>query len=131
MLSGRKILIVQATRYFSWTDDRAEDFFNTRKTRKKKALSSPVPKVLPSDHAAVRTYNRRRLLKWPILYVKGTESLTTSCVFSSSAEAITGLTGVNPGYFRGKHIEGLCSVSHIVGPKQILKSNVRNNKIKL
>ena len=115
MLSGRKILIVQATRYFSWTDDIERIFLTHDETRKKQALSSPVPKVLPSDHAAVRTYNRRRLLKLPILYVKGTESLTTSCVFISSAEAITGLTGVNPGYFRGKHIEGLCSVSHIVG----------------
>ena len=41
--------------------------------------------------------------------------------FSSSAEAITGLTGVNPGYFRGKHIEGLCSVSHIVGQLMVDK----------
>src|SRR6188508_2562009 len=86
------------------------------KHEKNKLSLLPSRKFLPSDHAAVRNYNRRRLLKWPILYVKGTESLTTSCVFISSAEAITGLTGVNPGYFRGKHIEGLCSVSHIVGP---------------
>jgi hypothetical protein len=36
-------------------------------------------------------------------------------VFLLAAEARTGLTGVSPCYFRGKRIEGLCSVSHIVG----------------
>jgi len=35
--------------------------------------------------------------------------------FYLQPSASTGLTGVSPCYFRGKRIEGLCSVSHIVG----------------
>jgi hypothetical protein len=45
MQSGRKILIVQATRYFSWTDDRQRIFLTREKHAKKKLSLLPSRKI--------------------------------------------------------------------------------------
>lgn len=116
MLGGRKILRVRAPRYFSWRV-RGREIFCCVATANCKYSSLFSPPQISLD-----AYRRKREIIFDAEYEiadcvrQGCGDTGYTLGFFSSAEAITGLTGVSPGYFRGKRIEGLCSVSHSVGP---------------
>ena len=115
MLGGRKILRVRAPRYFSREGIDESILFIALALIDKKPLSLPLPQTF------LDAYRRKRKVIFDAEYEmadcvrQGCGDTGYTLCFFSSAEAITGLTGVSPGYFRGKRIEGLCSVSHIVG----------------
>lgn len=123
---------VRAPRYFSWRV-RGREIFCCVATANCKYSSLFSPPQISLD-----AYRRKREIIFDAEYEiadcvrQGCGDTGYTLGFFSSAEAITGLTGVSPGYFRGKRIEGLCSVSHIVGQKSNkIKQELIMNRIKV